>query len=312
MSQFKTTILITGATNGLGLETARILAKRCPDQQIIIASRRDNGAVQDINAKNVTFIPLDLSSLEGVRKFAKEVEKYPRISIMLLNAALQFPHEVGYYSSGIERTLAITHVGHSLLFHLLAHHLTENARIIVTASGVHDPDQKTGMPKPAWTTAAEAARPDPKTAPKDGRLWYVHAKLANIMWMYALDRRIKQQQKQWTVTAFDPGLLPGSGLAREYSGFLRFLWHHVFPRIMPILRIAFGTDNVHTTQESGFALARLATDDVDRGGKYFEGLKVISSSKDSYNEAKQEDLWSWTINEVATDEAEKRAFESLS
>ena len=312
---YKSTILITGGTQGLGLEAAAQIAKRCPDQQIIIASRSSNDALKYTKAENVKFIPLDLSDPSKVREFAKQVQSFPPISALLLNAALQFPGEVGYYASGIERTFAITHVGNSLLFHLLVPRFTEDARIVVTASGVHftPEEENTGMPTPIFTTAAEVARPDPQTATKDGRTWYTTAKLANILWMYALDRRIKQQGKSWTVNSFDPGLMPGSGLAREYSPFLRFLWFNVLPYILPLVRILIQNNNVHTTAESGTALTRLAVDqDVkNKSGVYFEGLKERASSKDSRNEAKQEDLWNWTVAEIAKDTAEKEKFQKL-
>lgn len=316
MPNFKNTILITGGTAGLGLEAAAQIAKRCPEDQIIIASRSNNGALDTIKASNVTFIPLDLSNASKVREFAKKLDDYPPISSLLLNAALQFPGEPGFYDNGIERTFAITHVGNTLLFHLLAPRLTKNARIVVTASGVHfsPEEEKTGMPPAKFTTAAEVARPDPKTISKDGRERYCTAKLANVMWMYALDRRIKKLNKSWTVTAMDPGLMPGSGLARDYDAFSRFLWFNVFPHIMPVLRWVFGTPNVHTTAESGTALARLAVGDDVEGisGKYYEGLSQRTSSKDSFNEVKQEDLWNWTVAEIAQDDTEKRKFEDLS
>lgn len=71
--------------------------------------------------------------------------------------------------------------------------------------------------------------------------------------------------------------------------------------------------NIHTTQESGIALARLAVSPEVEGvtGKYYEGLKQIESSKVSYDVAKQEDLWEWTADFVGKDEAEKQAFKSL-
>jgi hypothetical protein len=87
----------------------------------------------------------------------------------------------------------------------------------------------------------------------------------------------------------NPGLMPGTGLARDASGLEQFLWNRVLPHIIPLLRLLF-SPNVHTP-ESGAALARLAIRaDVSVSGKYFEGIKEIKSSKDSYVESKQGDL----------------------
>jgi NAD(P)-dependent dehydrogenase (short-subunit alcohol dehydrogenase family) len=284
MSKYESTIVITGGTAGLGVEAASLIAKQSPNKLVVIASRSSNNALAQIKASNVEYIPLDLSKPQNIREFAQKLQSYPAISALLLNAALQFPAEVGFYDSGIERTFAITHVGNTLLFHLLASRLTNDARIIITASGVHytAKEEKTGMPEPDFTTAADVARPDPKTATKDGRQRYTTAKLANILWMYALERRIRKYNKPWTVNSFDPGLMPGSGLARDYDAVSRFIWFHIFPRITPLVRLIFGTDNIHTTAESGAALARLAVDSNLKNvtGKYFEGLKERPSSLD--------------------------------
>jgi hypothetical protein len=145
-----------------------------------------------------------------------------------------------------------------------------------------------------------------------------------VLWTYALHRRFErinnqEQQQQGTkkrsltVTAFDPGLMPGTGLAREASSVERLMWKCVMPNIQPLLRVVI-SHNIHTPQESGAALARLAIGEDVKGesGVYYEGLKQIKSSKDSYDEAKQEELWSWTIKTIARDEEEKRKFELVS
>jgi NAD(P)-dependent dehydrogenase (short-subunit alcohol dehydrogenase family) len=200
MSSYKSTILITGGTNGLGFEAAKKLAHECPDRQIVIASRTNNQSADKINSqtgqKNVIFKALDQSDLNNVRAFARSFSG-PPISAILLNAGLQFPTGFGHLN-GVERTFMINHVGGSLLFHLLASHLTRDARIVITSSGVHDPETAMGMPPPQWSTAEEMARPSETS--KDGRIWYTNSKLANMLWAYALDRRIKTTGKAWTVT----------------------------------------------------------------------------------------------------------------
>ena len=47
-------------------------------------------------------------------------------------------------------------------------------------------------------------------------------------------------------------------------------------------------------------------------GVYYEGRKQIKSSVDSYDEAKQEDLWAWTLKNLAADETERHQFELVS
>ncbi|KAJ4291097.1 hypothetical protein N0V90_010295 [Kalmusia sp. IMI 367209] len=318
---YKRSVIVTGGTINMGYQAALILARQNPDWLIVISSRSDpNRSADSINKtldqKNTIYIPLDLSDSQKVRAYAKEwaSNDYPPIQALLLNAALQFPGALNLTSEGIESTFAITHVGHALLFHLLCPYLAPKARVIVTASGVHDPALRTGMPKPVYTSAEELAHPPPAIANGDGRTHYVNSKLANILWTYALQKRLDQRaaDRGIIVNALDPGLMPGSGLAREYGSFMKFVWNSILPKLVPLLRIFMG-GNVHTPAESGAALARLATSDdvASVKGKYYEGLKQRESSKESYEEAKQDDLWKWTVEWSAQDEEQAKKFEKF-
>jgi hypothetical protein len=106
---------------------------------------------------------------------------------------------------------------------------------------------------------------------------------------YGLARRLPEDI---TVNAFDPGLMPGTGLAREHPAIVRFAWHAILPRLIPLLRLVL-MKNIHTPEESGSALARLIVDPAlgSTSGKYFEGLREIPSSVDSYNWGRAEELW---------------------
>ena len=114
--------------------------------------------------------------------------------------------------------------------------------------------------------------------------------------------------------------MPGTGLARDAHPILQFIWLYVLPHLIGLFRYVFRlryaySPNVHTAQDSGFALARLAIGDDEgvkgKSGAYFEGMREIKSSKDSYDEGKQDDLWEWTARTVARDETERRRFEEL-
>ncbi len=260
MSARNNTILITGGTSGLGYYCALDVARLCPESNIVLASRTDtNSAAALINEtlgqSNVKFLPLDLSNLAKVRSFVRDWEatSHPPIQALLLNAGLQFPDGVRYTDDGIEATFGVNHVGHALLFHLLTPYLGDNARVVITASGTHDPVQKTGLPDAKYTTAEELAHPTAETAKNDGRQRYATSKLANVMWTYALHRRFAHGPgKSRTAVAFDPGLVPGTGLAREAPVILQFVWNYILPYMVPLLR-RFLSANVHTAQESGTA-----------------------------------------------------------
>ncbi|QKX62015.1 uncharacterized protein TRUGW13939_09171 [Talaromyces rugulosus] len=318
MSQFTKSFLVTGGTGGLGLHASREIAQRYPNAAVVIASRKDkDGAAALINEQlgqsNVRFMPLNLGDFKDIRTFVETWadQNLPPISALLLNAAVQFAEGGPVYTTdGIEATFGIGHVGHALLFHLLQPYLADECRIVITASGVHDPEQTKGMPLPHYTTAEEVAHPTGDLPKQPGRQRYSTTKLCNVLWTYALGRRLEQiPHKKWTVVAMDPGLMPGTGLARDAGPVLRFLWLKVLPHIIPVLRVLI-SPNVHLPKDSGTNLAWVAVDESQRttSAVYYEGKRQIKSSVDSYNEAWQEDLWSWTVNAVAAADDERRHF----
>ena len=301
---YTNTVLLTGGTSGLGYYAALNIAQKQPRYLVIITGRSDpNSSAQKINAKisqkNVAFLALDLSSLAKVRAFAESwpSNKYPPIISLVLNAGAQFVGPMETNEEGYEKTFMINHLGHALLFHLFTPHLTPNARIIVTASGTHDPiyTQKTGLPDAAFTTAEELAHPNPETAHPKGMQRYNSSKLANILWTYALARHLADAKSSITANAFNPGLMPGTGLAREYSPVAKFMWFHILPHIVPLLRMLFPF--IRATEGSGADLAWVALSPETAGitGKYFDGSKETMTSAASYEVGKQEDLWQWSV-----------------
>jgi len=263
---------------------------------------------------NVKFLKLDLSSLGVIRQFAADYASkgFPPIKALVMNAGLQIVSGVKYSADNIEMTFAVNHVGHALLFYLLRPHLANDCRIVITASGTHDPAQKSGLPDAVYNTAEELAHPTAETAKNNGRQRYATSKLCNIMWMYALHKRLTNASaaQAWSVTAFDPGFMPGTGLARDASAPLRFVSTKILPHVIPLLRLLF-SPNINLPWESGAALANLAVGGVPESGKYWEGTRVIKSSDLSYDTGRQEDLWEWTINKVALNQEEKRDFEKV-
>ncbi|EEA23578.1 hypothetical protein TMatcc_002455 [Talaromyces marneffei ATCC 18224] len=314
-------ILITGGTANLGYQCTINLARKYPDYQIVIASRSNpNSSAESINRllgqKNVEFLPLDLSSLAQVRTFVVQWEagQFLPIYSLVFNAALQFPGDVQYTDDGFEKTFAISHIGHALLFSLLRPHLADTARVAIVSSGTHDPAQKTGLPDAYYSSAEELAHPKGDALKTNGRQRYATTKLTNVLYSYALHRRFeainKKTGKHWTVAAIDPGLMPGTGLARDATGFERFLWLKVLPKIIPLLRLLI-SPNIHTTEHSGKMLARLVTgsDEEIGSGKYYEEDRQIKSSDASYDQDKQEDLWKWTIKTLAKNDSEMSQFD---
>jgi NAD(P)-dependent dehydrogenase (short-subunit alcohol dehydrogenase family) len=198
-------------------------------------------------------------------------------------------------SDGFELTFAANHLGHFLLTNLLLERLGAQApaRIVIVSSGVHDPAMRTGLPHPSISDFETLAATGSGTKGQfNGRLAYVNSKLCNLWFAYELARRTDPSRV--TVNGWEPGLVPGSGLARDYHPVLQFLWHRIAPGLAAALHPFY--PGVSTKRISGEALARMVTDPGLAGvtGKYFPShtrWHEAASSVDSYDRERARDLW---------------------
>lgn len=285
------TVIITGANAGLGLECARAILSRDESWHLVLAVRdvpRGEAAVAELGSPDrCTVLPCDLASLRSVRDFtsAFAAAGLPPLRAVIGNAGLQVVSGIQLTEDGVEMTFGVNHLGHFALIEGLREHLVAPARIVMVASGTHDPKKFTGMPHPRYTTAQALAHPQPGE-PTDGRRRYTTSKLCNVLYTYELDRRLGHGAQGVTVTAFDPGLMPSSGLSRDYTPAQKVVWRLVSPLLRAL-------PNVNSLKTSGARLAALATDPRFDGvtGEYFEGAKPIRSSAESYDLAMARDLW---------------------
>ncbi|MDB5846784.1 MAG: hypothetical protein JWP29_536 [Rhodoferax sp.] len=307
------TVIITGGNSGLGYACASALLAASPPWHVVIACRdplRAQTAVETLRKSGapgatVEAMDLDLASLASIRSFAAKLDgklkaaDFPPLHGLVCNAAVQGPKT--FTVDGFEATFGVSHLGHYLLVNLLLPLMEKPGRIAIVASGVHDPAElakvpaSAAVPVPAWNTPTALARGElgPEAANDDaaadrGRR-YATTKLANVYFTYGLAKRLAEGI---TVNAFDPGLMPGTGLARDYPALARFVWHAILPKLIPLLRVVL-VKNIHTPEESGAALARLIVDPAlgSASGRYFEGLREIPSSDDSYDERRADALW---------------------
>ena len=305
----------------MGYPATVALAQQCPSTLIVVASRTDpeNSAAtinKQLRQSNVKYTSLDLGSLAKVRDFVGrwDAEQYPPMQALVLNAAIQLPGDIEYTDDGMEKTFAINHVGHALLFHLLVPKLTADARVVVVGSGVHDPAKNWGL-KPAYTTPEDVARPDEAATNKsNGRDRYATSKVANALWTLALGRHFASdpQHQGKTAVVLDPGLMFPTRLLRDASWVVRFLSGKVMPALIPLLQLV-SNRNINSPVASGDNLAWLALGEEPKGlkGVYFERRVEHAVSVQAQSEELQEELWRWTVERIAENKEEKERFSKI-
>jgi NAD(P)-dependent dehydrogenase (short-subunit alcohol dehydrogenase family) len=135
-------ILITGASGGIGKETAFSLAKQ--GHTVIVHGRnteKTKSAFEEIqrktNNKNLDVMTADLSLMLEVKDFAEKVKaKYNRIDVLINNAGGQFGSKREVTKEGHEKTMAINLLAPFLLTHLLLDALAKSpsARVVTVSS----------------------------------------------------------------------------------------------------------------------------------------------------------------------------------
>jgi len=136
--------VVTGASSGIGLETARVLAEK--NVTVILATRnsqKGEAAVEKIRYRHknasVYFMSLDLADLEMIKKFAKNFKQhYQRLDLLINNAGVMMPPYTKT-KDGFELQFGTNHLGHfvltSRLYDLLKE--TEQSRIVTVSSNMH-------------------------------------------------------------------------------------------------------------------------------------------------------------------------------
>lgn len=260
MTQSDRIVIVAGGTSGLGLQLAQQLA-RTEGYSVILTSRK--AADADAAARRVGAgtrgLPLDLGSLTSVRAFAAEIAVLTDgrpVYGLVCSAGIQVVQERTTTVDGFESTIGVNHIGNVALIEALLRTTDAPERLVLVASGTHDPAQFTGMPHPLEdATVRELAFPGARDASAEslqleGRRRYTTSKLANVRAAIELSRRLEGTT---VVSSFDPGLMPGTGLARDAAAMQRVLWATVF-------RLLLVVPAVQTPRRAARQLARLVTD----------------------------------------------------
>jgi len=281
--------VITGATSGLGLETARVLAQhgstvvlagRDPERTAAAADRIRAAQSGPIETGSVETAELDLASLESVRKAAADLAaRFGRLDLLINNAGVMMP-PYSLTRDGFELQFGTNHLGHFALTGLLLSTLLPQpgSRVVTVSSNAHRAGRLN-------FNDLQSARHYQKMAA------YGRSKLANLMFTYELQRRLAAADVQTIALAAHPGTAR-TELTRHMSALSNAA---MGPRFSPL-----NSWFVQDARMGALPTLRAATDPAAVGGTYYgpdgfgqlTGYPVVVTSRTrSHNRQAQRRLW---------------------
>ncbi len=202
--------LVTGVTSGIGTKTALELARA--GAEVVLAARsqdklrRTRAQLEDqVPGAVLREMLVDVSDMQSVRRAAERVHEVGPIDVLVNNAGVMAPpHQ--RTDDGFELQLATNHFGPFLLTGLLLPQLVDSGagRVVAVASQAH-------------RLARRAPLKDPRREPVRYSRWgsYAQSKLADLLFTYELDRRLRARGLPVIALAAHPGYsataLMGSG-----------------------------------------------------------------------------------------------------
>lgn len=264
------TIIVTGATDGIGLEAATKIAA-LGNRVGLVGRNPEKGAKAIERITSLTrndkldFFQADLSLVSEIHKLSQEIKnKYSKLNVLLNNAGGASKNKV-ITSEGLEKTFATNQMNYFTLTTNLMDMLSasEGSRVVNVASNAH-----------IGTTIDF----DNINAEKDYSAWkaYCVSKLMNIMFTY----RLAEMQDKVTVNTLHPGFVDTNIGGNEGS---------VIKSI-----VKFGSKLFARTVENGAdsSIYLSTSDEVnDISGKYFFKCRQIKSSKASYDKEQWNQVW---------------------
>ena len=264
------TIIVTGATDGIGLQAATKIAA-LGNRVGLVGRNPEKGAKAIERITSLTgndkldFFQADLSSVSEINKLSEEIKnKYSKLNVLLNNAGGASKNKI-ITSEGLEKTFATNQMNYFTLTTNLMDMLSasEGSRVVNVASNAH-----IGADIDFHNINGE----------KGYSFWkaYCISKLMNIMFTY----RLAEIQNKVTVNALHPGFVDTNIGGNEGSTIKKI--------------VKFGSKLFARTVENGAdsSIYLSTSDEVNNiSGKYFFKCRQIKSSKVSYDKKQWDQVW---------------------
>lgn len=297
MKEADRTIVMTGASRGIGRVAARELAGSEPRAHLVLLTRGDSpDLVEELRTHGgtVSVVRTDLSRLRSVADAAAAVAErvrdgsLPPICALVCNAGVQHTNALTETADGFESTFAVNVLANHVLVRGLQRHLDPRARVVLTVSDTHFGDLRHNLgmvPGPRWqppsTLARACAFPNPGTTTA-GRTAYSTSKLAAIYLVHEYARRLGPGQ---TVVGFNPGFVPGTDLARDADAVSRFAMRWLLPALTFTPLATSRTRAGRLLADAAVGAAAAPT------GGYIDRDRVARSSEESYDPQRERETW---------------------
>jgi hypothetical protein len=269
------TVLVTGATSGIGRETALALG-RLGAEVLVHGRNREAGAEVvrelDASAGSGAFHAADLADLDAVERLAEWASGYGP-DVVVDNAGGYF-REGRLTDAGVEYTFAVNHLAGFLLTERLRPDLPDDGRIVIVSSEAHR----------GGSLDLDALRSVDRYSSWGA---YSRSKLANVLHARGLAERIPEGGP--TANALHPGVVPGSGFVRHLPAPLRAL-----AGLAGGLAAVPFVDVESPAEAAETSVYLAAAPDVTATGAYFDDCRERRPAAAARDDRAAERLWEWS------------------
>ncbi len=284
------TVLVTGATDGIGRETALALG-RLGARVLVHGRDREKGEavvdrLRDGPAAGASLHLADFASFDAVRDLARAVRADCDALDALVNNAGTYFREGRLTDDGFEYTIAVNHLAPFLLTHELLDSLSAaGGRVVNVASDAH---RGADVDFDAFRSVADYS----------GFGAYGQSKLANVLFTRELHRRLRAADSPVTTDALHPGAIPGSNFARNMPAPARWATNLV-GALPTVLTRPFLT----TVAEGAETPVYLVADDDGGEGDYWVDCRRKRPSRTARDDDLARRLWRVSADAVGVDPA---------